>query len=44
MCCEKVVVWLCGVGEYGFGHLIVVLCMAHKCGFVLVVSVRRLRS
>ena len=44
MCCGKVVVWLCGVGECGFGHLIVVLCMAHKCGFVLVVSVRRLRS
>ena len=44
MCCGKVVVCLCGVGEFVFGHLIVVLCVRHKFGFVLVVSVGRLRS
>ena len=35
--------WLCGVGECGFDHLIVFLCVAHKGGFVLVVSMGRLR-
>ena len=34
---------VCGVGECGFGHLIVVICVVHKCGFVLVVSMERLR-
>ena len=36
--------WLYGVGESDFGHVIVVLCVVHKCGFVLVVSLERLRS
>ena len=34
---------VCGVAECGFGHLIVVICVVHKCGFVLVVSMERLR-
>ena len=34
----RVLWWLCGVGEFGFGHLIVVLYVAHKCGFALVVG------
>ena len=35
---------LCGVGECGFGHLIVILCVVHKCGFVLVVSIGSMRG
>ena len=35
---------MCGVGECGFGHLIVILYMVHKCGFVLVVSVGKLEG
>ena len=34
----RVLWWLCGVGELGFGHLIVVPYVAHKCGFALVVG------
>ena len=33
----------CG-GEFGFGDLIVALCVVHKFGFVLVVSMRSLRG
>ena len=38
----RVLWWLCGVGECGFSHHIVVLCVVHKCGFVLLVSMGRL--
>ena len=41
---KKELWWLCGVTECGFGHLIVVLCMMHKCGFVLGVSIGKLRG
>ena len=40
----KVFWWLCGVGVCGFGHLIVALCVVHKCGFVLVLCMGRLRG
>ena len=30
--------WLCGVGECGFGHVTVVLCVVQKFWYVLVVS------
>ena len=43
VCCGKgvvMVVWC----WCGFGHLIVILYMVHKCGFVLVVSVGSLRG
>ena len=36
--------WLYGVGESVFSRVIVVLCVVHKCGFVLVVSLKRLTS
>ena len=36
----RVLWWLCG----GFGHLIVALCVVHKCEFVLVVRMTRLRD
>ena len=39
----RVLWWLCGVGECGFGHLII-LCVVHKYGFVLVVSMGSLRG
>ena len=39
----RVLWWLCGVGECSFGHLII-LCVVHKYGFVLVVSMRSLRG
>ena len=35
---------LCGVGVCGFGHLIVVLCVVHKYGFVLLLCMGRLRG
>ena len=41
---ERVLWWLCGVGECGFGHLIAVFCVVHKCGFVLVMNMGRLRG
>ena len=44
VCCGKVLWWFCGVGECGFGHLIVILRVVHKCGFVLVVSMGSLRG
>ena len=40
----RVLRWLCGVGECCFGYLIVILCVVHKCGFVLVVSMGSLRG
>ena len=40
---RRVLQWLCGVCECGFGLLIVILCVAHKCGFALVVSMGSLR-
>ena len=39
-CCGGCVVLVSVV----FSHLIVVLCVMHKCGFVLVVSMRKLRG
>ena len=36
--------WLYGVGESFFSRVIVVLCVVHKCWFVLVVSLKRLTS
>ena len=36
--------WLCVVGESGFDHLIVALCVERKCGFVLVVRMGGLRG
>ena len=39
------VLWcLCGVGECGFGHLIVVLCLVHKCESVLLLIKGTLRG
>ena len=35
---------LCGVGECGFGHVIVAFCVVYNSGFVLVVSMGRLRG
>ena len=29
---EKVLCWLCGSTECGFGHLIVVICVVHNVG------------
>ena len=33
---------VCGVRERGFSHLIVVICVVYRCGFVLVVNMERL--
>ena len=40
----RVLWWLCGVGECSFGQQIVVLCLVHKCGLILVVIMRKLRG
>ena len=38
-CVVGSVLWcLCGVGECGFGHVTVVLCVVQKFWYVLVVS------
>ena len=34
----RVLWWSCSIGKSGFGHLIAVFCIVHKCGFPLVVS------
>ena len=34
----RVLWFLCTLGGCGFHHLILILCVVHKCGFVLVVS------
>ena len=41
---QRVLWCLCGVGECDFGHLIVIFCVVHKCGFLLMVSVVSLRG
>ena len=41
---QRVLWYLCGVGECDFGHLIVMFCMVHKCGFLLMESVVSLRG
>ena len=44
VCVVRVLWWLCGVGGCGFGHSIVVICVVHECGFVLMVSIGSLRG
>ena len=39
----RVLRWLCDVGECGFGHLLVILWVVRKYGFVLVVIMGSLR-
>ena len=41
---ERALWCLCGVGECGFCYMIALLCVVHKCGFVLVASMGRLRG
>ena len=40
----RVLRWLCDVGNCGFGHLLVILWVVHKCRFVLVLSMGCLRG
>ena len=41
---ERVLWWLCCVSECDVDHLLVILWVVHKCGFVLVVSMGGLRG
>ena len=39
---RRVLWWLCGVGEGGFCHVIIAICVVHRCRYVLVVGMGRL--
>ena len=35
---RRVLWWFCDIGRCGFGHLVFIFCVVHKCEFALLVS------